>query len=110
MARISVTHRARHAPVNRKCIVNADLVTCIDRTQNSNENPAAPIFCLAIRRARMIDPARRVAPCRAIDDSTIAKIEEEGVIRIGGIGRRSSDGDIPIDTLTDVLEEHFTRG
>ncbi len=109
-ARVSVAHRARHAPVNCERIVNANFVTCIDRAQRSNKNPAVSIFCLAIRRARMIDPTRRVARCCAINDAPIAEIEEEGMIRIGGIGRRSVDGDLPIDTLTDVLEEHFTSG
>nr|WP_321812519.1 MULTISPECIES: hypothetical protein [unclassified Burkholderia] len=109
-ARRSITHRTRHAPFNHECVINAELVTRIDRARHLNENPDASIFFLAIGRARMIDPKRRISRCHTINDAAIAKIEEKGVIRIGGFDWGAGDGDLPMNALTDVLEEHFTSG
>lgn len=76
-------------------VVDAQLFAGQYRPHGANEYPAITVLGFAVRAARMVDPPGTVAADCAIDDSTVADVEVEGVLRVFRIARMTEYGVIP---------------
>jgi hypothetical protein len=63
---------------------------------------------LAVRRAAVVEPARRVAAPAAVDDEAVADVEQEGVARLRR--RPALAGVCPVDDGAAVVRHDVARG
>ena len=94
----ATTERALRAPAHSafvlKPIVVQQLLARSNRARRKDEHPTVIEFNgLAIRLATVVDPPGRIAAQSRIDDSAIAELEEQGVIRVRRVARRPRVGE-----------------
>ena len=89
-ARVFGLELLRVALVDDQAVVVVEFFAGRDIAQRLDEDPAVLLVGLAVRVARVVDPARGVAAVQGIDDTLFVDVEIEGVVRILRIVRMAA--------------------
>jgi len=66
--------------VNREAVVDKKFVSGLDGDEGMNKDTIACLDGLAVGRAGVVDEARAIAAATAVDDPSIRKAEDKGVV------------------------------
>ncbi len=78
--------------------------------QGLDEHPALVFIGLAVGRAGMVDPARRIAADLGVDDPLCIHVKVKGVVGIAGVVRMPTQRLVPGNDLANVLNDGFALG
>ena len=107
MARVFALELLRERLVDHEAVVVEQFLFRADVAQRVNKHAALDLLGLAVRRARMVDPARAVAVDLAVDHVAAIEREIERVIRFVRIVRVTTQRFFPRDPLTLVFDQSF---
>ncbi|CAJ9234093.1 sensor histidine kinase [Burkholderia pseudomallei] len=109
MARVFALELFRQARVDHETVVVEQFFLLVDVTQRMDVHAPAHFLGFAVRRARMVDPARAVAVDLAVDHPALFQREVKGVIRIVRVVRMAAQRLFPRDPLALVFDYALSR-
>ena len=100
----------RVALLNDQAVVVVQLLTGGNIAQRLDENPFIDLVCLAIGRAGMVDPSRRIATIQGINHTIFIHMEVKRVVGLVGVMGVAGLGFLPADDFAGVFQDDFTLG
>ena len=96
--------------INDQAVVIVEFLARPDFAQCFDENPAIYLVGLAIGRARVVDPAGRVAAHFGVNHMLVIHMKIKGMVGVLGVMRMAALRLFPADHLADVLDDDLPPG